>query len=42
MSLVSIPGNLQADKLSHVPAKLTERTCDSVLGLTSRMWIVDF
>lgn len=40
MSLVSISGSLEADKLAHVPAKLTERVCDKILRLIEegRLW----
>lgn len=40
MSLVSISGILEADKLAHVLAKLTERACDKILGLIleTRLW----
>lgn len=37
ISLVSIPGTLEADTLAYVPDKLTERACDNILGLTSKV-----
>lgn len=33
MSLVSISGTSEANKLAHVPAKVSERACDNILGL---------
>lgn len=33
MSLVSISDTLEANKLAHVPAKVSERACDNILRL---------